>query len=59
MANAVNEALIKDVIQDVLGRLGGDSSIQDIKSDNGSCGCSGKGSRKNGHNVQHVNNVNN
>jgi len=44
MANAVNEALIKDVIQDVLGRLGGDSSIQDIKSDNGSCGCSGKGS---------------
>lgn len=44
MANAVNEALIKDVIQDVLGRLGGDSSIQDVKSDNGSCGCSGKGS---------------
>ena len=35
MANAVNEALIKDVIQDVLGRLGGDS-IQDVKSDNGS-----------------------
>ena len=44
MANAVNEALIRDVIQDVLGRLGGESSTPDVKNDNGSCGCGGKSS---------------
>lgn len=44
MANAVNEALIRDVIQDVLGRLGGESSTSDINNDTGSCGCSGKSS---------------
>ena len=44
MANAVNEALIRDVIQDVLGRLGGESSLPDVKNDNGSCGCSGNSS---------------
>ena len=27
MANAVNEALIRDVIQDVLGRLGGEAPV--------------------------------
>ncbi|MFQ3169024.1 MAG: hypothetical protein ACI8QI_001583, partial [Limisphaerales bacterium] len=27
MANAVNEALIRDVIEDVLGRLGGSTAI--------------------------------
>ena len=45
MANAVNEALIRDVIQDVLGRLGGGTSASQVVSeDKGSCGCSGKNS---------------
>ena len=45
MANAVNEALIRDVIQDVLGRLGGEASASQVVSeDKGSCGCSGKNS---------------
>tara|TARA_B100001971_G_scaffold58981_1_gene53987 strand:+ start:2531 stop:4021 length:1491 start_codon:yes stop_codon:yes gene_type:complete len=50
MANAVNEALIRDVIEDVLGRLGGSTPVvvppPAVKpaGDNGSCGCQAKGS---------------
>ncbi|HJO10022.1 MAG TPA: aldehyde dehydrogenase, partial [Verrucomicrobiota bacterium] len=50
MANAVNEALIRDVIEDVLGRLGGSTPVvvppPAVKpaGDNGSCGCQPKGS---------------
>ena len=50
MANAVNEALIRDVIEDVLGRLGGSTAIAaplpaaKPAGDNGSCGCQAKGS---------------
>ena len=46
MANAVNEALIRDVIQDVLGRLGGDAPAAPAGEDKGSCGCSGKSGGK-------------
>ena len=47
MANAVNEALIRDVIQDVLGRLGGDAPAAPAAGeDKGSCGCSGKSGGK-------------
>ena len=47
MANAVNEALIRDVIQDVLGRLGGEASAAPAAGeDKGSCGCSGKSGGK-------------
>ena len=48
MANAVNEALIRDVIEDVLGRLGGSPAIVTAApvakpvGDNGSCGCPSK-----------------
>ena len=50
MANAVNEALIRDVIEDVLGRLGGSPAIVTAApaakpaGDNGSCGCQAKAS---------------
>ena len=49
MANAVNEALIRDVIEDVLGRLGGSTPVispmpaAKPAGDNGSCGCQAKG----------------
>ena len=47
MANAVNEALIRDVIQDVLGRLGGEAPAAPAAGeDKGSCGCSGKSGGK-------------
>ena len=47
MANAVNEALIRDVIQDVLGRLGGETpAAPTANDDKGSCGCSGKSGGK-------------
>ena len=50
MANAVNEALIRDVIEDVLGRLGGSPEIvtaapaAKLVGNNDSCGCQTKGS---------------
>jgi len=47
MANAVNETLIRDVIQDVLGRLGGEApAVPAASKDKGSCGCGGKSSGK-------------
>ena len=45
MANTVNEALVRDVIEDVLGRLGGSTTIvapmptATPTGDDGSCGC--------------------
>ena len=50
MANTVNEALVRDVIEDVLGRLGGSTTIvapmptAKPAGDNGSCGCQAKDS---------------
>ena len=50
MAHTVNEALIRDVIEDVLGRLGGSTPVvvpppaAKPSGDNGSCGCHAKGS---------------
>ena len=50
MANTVNEALVRDVIEDVLGRLGGSTTIvapmptATPAGDNGSCSCQAKDS---------------
>ena len=50
MANTVNEALVRDVIEDVLGRLGGSTTIvapmptATPAGDDGSCGCQAKDS---------------